>query len=156
MRNFLIWNILFYLSVAAAIKLPKKHLAGPPEEFAEHRIPDTKFGAVVERSAYYPISFGKTSDSETLYWSIFLEVDSTSKFAFSFFSPIESKVNLALTDPDGKAVDIKGKGIKVLCQFNKSNPFYITLDKYTTIWLISFSGHLAYWGTYCTSYHLHI
>lgn len=92
--------------------LTPKQLAGPPSEFADHKLPQPFAGALVEGSALFQADFAQfvkqnaLKPEDTTVWAQDLLVDSSEKFLFSFFSLDADKVKLTLVNPNGQEVDL--------------------------------------------------
>jgi len=93
-----------------ATEIPRKKLAGPPNEFADHVIPDVLQGALSVDSVYLPMTF--VEDGEHLTWKTDIFVDSPEEFTLSVFSPIENLFNLKLKDPQGTKINLEKFAVK--------------------------------------------
>lgn len=85
--------------------IPRKALAGPPEEFAAHALPDPSMGALNSDSAAYFISLTRQGDGSGG-WTRTVQVDSLTGFSLNVFSPIQDQLTVSLTDPKGQAVPL--------------------------------------------------
>ena len=99
--------------------LQRKALAGPPEEFEQHILPDPTAGAVSADSALYEVFMASEAadrqpDMPQSSWSRQLLVDSLTGFSITFFSPIADKLQLHLQDPSGAIVDLSKFAHEVL------------------------------------------
>eukprot|EP01027_Heterolobosea_sp_BB2_P008908 GEZU01013198.1.p1 GENE.GEZU01013198.1~~GEZU01013198.1.p1 ORF type:complete len:674 (+),score=199.90 GEZU01013198.1:77-2098(+) len=98
-------GLLFALLLVAntcvnAWTAPYKRLAGPPEEFANHILPDPTAGAQESKSALIPVTFQEASDgSNKQVWTGNLPVDSSIQFTLTVFSPIESELDIQIQPP---------------------------------------------------------
>lgn len=91
---------LLFLAFSLAAKHPVKHLAGPPSEFAQHRVPDPSTVETLERSASRNIWFDRDAPNGVLASHSF-PVESATKFVLSFASPV-SGLSLELLSPQGQ------------------------------------------------------
>ena len=91
--------------------IPRKALAGPPEEFASHSIPDTAMGALSSDSAAYFISLAKDGSGSS--WTRKMQVDSLVGVSLNIFSPIEQHLTVTLLDPNGETVPLEKYATKV-------------------------------------------
>jgi len=97
LRWFIFCWILVVPCLASDLKateIPRKKLAGPPNEFADHVIPNVLQGALSVDSVYLTMTF--VEDGEHLTWKTDIFVDSAEEFTLSVFSPIENLFNLKL------------------------------------------------------------
>jgi len=108
---------LLSLVFAAVPSIPRKSLAGPPEEFQYHAVPDPKKVKLVERSITQNVVLEKNGDA----WieTATIPVDGVGQFFFTFASPYAQYITLALTDPQGNAVDLAKAEVKARLQFQR-------------------------------------
>lgn len=95
--------------LAAKNAFPTKQLAGPPSEFAQHRLPNPANAGVLEQSAFLPMwmdSKSRVYAPNEVIWSTSVEVDSNTLLALSFLSPMADSVTLTLTDSNGNNVPL--------------------------------------------------
>lgn len=117
MRNFLSVCLLLCLSISlvlGAAQIVRKSLAGPPEEFSTHQVPNPKDVLNVEHSftQYIYLERDERESKPVFRASISVPVDGNGEFFFSFASPYEAKTSLTMIDPLGKKVDLKKAEIK--------------------------------------------
>lgn len=98
--------LLLCLVSLVLAQVPVKRLAGPPEEFGLHRIPDPTTVITKERSASLYIWFDSSLKNGLVY-STTIPVDNVKEFVFTFASPHDDKLKLEMVDPQGKAVDLE-------------------------------------------------
>jgi hypothetical protein len=91
--------------------IPRKALAGPPEEFARHALPDPTVAGLNSESAAYFIVLSETSAGPS--WSRTLYVDSAVGFSLDVFSPLASHLKVSLVDPKGNNVDLEAAATRV-------------------------------------------
>jgi pimeloyl-ACP methyl ester carboxylesterase len=87
----------------------RKALAGPPEEFAEHILPDPKIGGIDSESSSYFVTLNPIGHQQ-LSWSHIMDVDSLMGFSLNVFSPIDEHLTYSLKDPKGNQVDLAKYG----------------------------------------------
>eukprot|EP00052_Salpingoeca_macrocollata_P027482 m.261117 g.261117 ORF g.261117 m.261117 type:complete len:684 (-) comp22745_c3_seq2:96-2147(-) len=96
----------------AAQAVAPKALAGPPSEFASHRIPDPSVGLLTSDTAMFMMVLSADGEQDTPKFEQVLMADSTTTVALAVFSPLLSQLQLSLTDPSGAAVDLEKIGVK--------------------------------------------
>jgi hypothetical protein len=94
----------------------RKALAGPPEEFSSHSLPDPTMGALNSESAAYFITLALDSQNAPM-WTRQIAVDSSVGFSINIFSPIESYLTVSLLDPNGKSVPVQQYATQVMNSF---------------------------------------
>lgn len=109
------------VSTTQPAAIPRKSLAGPPEEFAHMSLPDPVNGAINTDSAAYFITLTTASNGQSS-WSRVLDVDSKEGFSLNIFSPIEEHLTFSLKDPQGNEVDLSKAGTPV-----RAAPAFIAL-----------------------------
>eukprot|EP01127_Copromyxa_protea_P000002 TRINITY_DN0_c1_g1_i1.p1 TRINITY_DN0_c1_g1~~TRINITY_DN0_c1_g1_i1.p1 ORF type:complete len:659 (+),score=192.57 TRINITY_DN0_c1_g1_i1:13-1989(+) len=97
--------VLLFALLAISQAAPVKHLAGPPSEFATHRIPEVSSVETLERSSSRNIWFDTEAASSVLATHTF-PVESATKFVLSFASPVEG-LTLELLTPAGKPANAR-------------------------------------------------
>lgn len=110
---FLVVLLIALLAVVASAAGPhRKRLAGPPEEFALHRVPNPADVLLTERSITHNIYFEKGQDG-TFSDDISIPVDGRAEFYFTLASPYADNMVFKLKDPRGKDVDVDKAEIEV-------------------------------------------
>lgn len=93
--------------------IPRKALAGPPEEFARHSLPDPTVAGLNSESAAYFILLAQTSANSGPSWTRTIYVDSALGFSLNVFSPIANHLTVSLLDPKGNPVDLEKAATRV-------------------------------------------
>lgn len=86
--------------------IPRKALAGPPEEFASHSLPDPIMGAIDSESMTFVVQFAN-NHHHVPSWSSIVSVDSSLGVAVNVFLPLEDQFVVSFTDPQGNAVPLE-------------------------------------------------
>jgi len=90
--------------------IPRKALAGPPEEFASHSLPDPTLAALDSESAAYFVVLTQSDANAAPSWTRTIFVDSTVGFSLNVFSPLQEHLTFSLSDPNGNVVDLSKYG----------------------------------------------
>jgi len=99
------------LCVVLAVPIPRKRLAGPPEEFPLHTIPNPQDVTITERSITQNIYLTKKSGNDFSAQAT-IPVDGPAEFYFTFASPYAKYLTLSMVDPKGNPVDLAKAEIK--------------------------------------------
>eukprot|EP01110_Echinostelium_bisporum_P002459 TRINITY_DN15_c0_g1_i1.p1 TRINITY_DN15_c0_g1~~TRINITY_DN15_c0_g1_i1.p1 ORF type:complete len:492 (-),score=177.37 TRINITY_DN15_c0_g1_i1:885-2360(-) len=102
-RSFLLVVLLVSATFAS---IPFKNLAGDPSEFASNQLPTPQLNAQTQSSAAQLVQLQPSSVANVLSATSSIVVDSDTYFAFSFYSPHQTVVTLALVDPNGNTVQL--------------------------------------------------
>eukprot|EP01113_Clastostelium_recurvatum_P016310 TRINITY_DN192_c0_g1_i3.p1 TRINITY_DN192_c0_g1~~TRINITY_DN192_c0_g1_i3.p1 ORF type:complete len:671 (-),score=219.98 TRINITY_DN192_c0_g1_i3:86-2098(-) len=106
--RLLLVALALYVSCVACASMPRKKLAGPPEDFDLHDMPDPEEGTISSNSAMVSVDLDGPSSSRVgaeYSWSAQLPCDADNSLVLTFLSPVEGLV-LALTDPSGNQVPL--------------------------------------------------
>jgi hypothetical protein len=99
------------VACSLAFTIPRKQLGGPPAEFANHAIPSPVAAAQSSSSALFYLNLEPSTANDGSYVTKqTLSADSTTIMSFTVFSPLSEAMTLALTDPNGAAVDLSALG----------------------------------------------
>lgn len=110
-RLYFFINLLL-LGILYAIELPRKKLAGPPEEFPFYKLPTPTINSLKEESAMFFKNFKYDKiNQDTILWDLKLLVDNNEQFSFSFFSPAEKFLHFTLKDPQGSIINLEEHAI---------------------------------------------
>jgi ADP-dependent glucokinase len=102
-------GLFLIFALVASIKVEAeffKHLQGPPEEFAFHRLPDPALSALTSDSAMFP-AYLEESEGEWKYQGT-LPIDSTEEFSLTVISRLKNLiVNIAKQDEPTKFMPLQ-------------------------------------------------
>jgi len=116
MKGLLAVVFICALVSTAFASFARKSLAGPPEEFAAHVVPNPESVKIEERSVTQNVFLQRSG-------TVFVDtasipVDGASEFFFSYASPYAKNTVLSLTDPSGNAVDLSKYVVEVRTTFS--------------------------------------
>ncbi len=98
--------VALVIAIASVAALPPtKKLAGPPEEFIAHRIPDPRKVITTEHSTSLYLYFVEKGAKE-FSTKVSIPVDGKGDFAFSVSGPFNSASKLTMYDPLGENVNL--------------------------------------------------
>lgn len=110
---FLLASLALVLAVASSASSapPRKRLAGPPEEFQRHAIPNPGDVKITERSITQDVHLEREGDDFVA--EISIPVDGPQEFYFTFASPYAKYITLKMKSPRGERVDLAKAEYKV-------------------------------------------